>query len=270
MSVGESIGKEERPPYIRFEKKAIENKVETLKQGHYVATDVDYVFVTLPGGRDVFASTVDKWLERQEVYARSNRIKPEWLDMYKKSYERWKNDEEIPENGTPIRGWVVLSPAQTDIILHAGIRTVEDLAVCNDEAMRRLGMGGRDLVNKAKSWLRSASDHGQVALQNAALEKENENLKVTVSSLEEKVEILMRKVDSISQQDVPRGTISAADLMPETTQDEMRTEIRMESLIRGEIEPGQDFTPAQLYEQKFGKPPHHRMKEATIRAKLEE
>lgn len=256
MSVGETLTKDERPPYLRFEKRAIENKVETLKQGHYVAKDVDYVYVTLPGGRDVFASEVNKWLEKQAVYAKAGRINPQWLEIYKEAYARWGRGEEIPENGTPIKGWQALSPSQTEIVLRAGIRTVEDLAVCNDEALRRFGMGGRDLVNKAKSWLKGANDHGKVAMQNAALEKENENLKVTVESLEEKVSILMQKVDAMDS-NVSRETIQTTTLAEHPLNYEPQ---QFES----------DLSIAEQYEKKFGKKPHWKMKESTIRAKLEE
>jgi len=257
MSVGEAIEREERPPYIRFEKRAIENKAESLKQGHYVAKDVDYVYVTLPGGRDVFASEVNKWLAKQEVYAKSNRINPEWLNHYKKSYQNWQQGEEIPLNGTAIKGWQALSPAQTETVIRVGIRTVEDLAVCNDEALRRLGMGGRDLVKKAKSWLNGANDHGKVALQNAALEKENEQLKITLESLEEKVELLARQVQSQSTQAHEAPQVSAAK---EALRDNASA-VYADAVIA---------PLAEQYEQKFGKPPHHRMKESTIRAKLEE
>lgn len=254
MSVGEPLSKEERPPYLQFERREKENKPETLKQGHYVGRDIDYVFVTLPGGRDVFAAEVDKWMERQEGYARNGRINPQWLEMYKEHYERWKKGEEIPVNGTAIKGWQALSPAQTRLVIQAGIRTVEDLAACNDEALRRLGMGGRDLVNKAKSWLKGANDHGKVAMQNAALEKENENLKITLESLEEKVAILARQVQSQSTQthETPQvETISAADILDDP-------------------EPEEVLSLTQQYENKFGKKPHWKMKEETIRAKLEE
>ena len=257
MSVGETLTKDERPPYLRFEKKAIENKVESLKQGHYVAKDIDYVYVTLPGGRDVFASEVAKWLEKQAVYAQNGRINPQWLEIYKDAYARWSRGEEIPVNGTPIKGWQALSPAQTEIVLRAGIRTVEDLAVCNDEALRRFGMGGRDLVNKAKSWLKGANDHGKVALQNAALEKENESLKITVESLEEKVSILMQKVDAMDTSVAKRETPSAVELVAEMLPEGQYGFVAAEAL------------PA-LYEKKFGKKPHWKMKDSTIRAKIEE
>lgn len=249
MSVGEALDKEERPAYIQFETRAVENKKESLKQGHYVGTDVDFVMVTLPGGRDVYESKVDSWFENKERQTKNGRVDPEHLKYYRRAYAAFKEGQSIPVDGTPIKGWGAVSPAQEKTVIMAGIRTIEDLAASNDEALRRLGMGGRDIVNKAKSWLKSAGDHGKVALENAELIKQNKILTTTVESLEEKVELLARKVETM---DVPRGTTDS-DMLPEPG----RLMSEEESL-------------ASRYELKFGKKPHHLMKEATIRKKLEE
>jgi len=255
MNVGESLDKEERPAYVQFETRAVENKQETLRQGHYVGRDVDFVLVTLPGGRDIYESKVDPWFENKERQARNGRVDPAHLDYYHRAYKAWKEGQEIPVDGTPVKGWGLVSPMQEKTILMAGIKTIEDLAASNDEALRRLGMGGRDLVNKAKSWLSSVSDHGKVAMENATLKKDNENLRTTVESLEEKVNFLMHKMDQkqvdngISESDiddVPHETIMAADIIPS------------------------EASISDQYFSKFGKKPHHLMKEETIRKKLEE
>ena len=252
MNVGESFNDEVRPNYVRFETRAVEDKRESLKQGHYVGIDVDYVMVTMPGGRDVFENTVERWLENEEIAVRNGRQDRKIVEYYKDAYKHYKEGKEIPVNGTAIRNCTAFSPAQMETIIRSGIRTIEDLAAVNDEGLRRLGMGGRELVSKAKSWLKTSTDTGQIALQNAELVKENENLKTTVESLEEKVNILMRKVESMDHDNyqVPRGTISVSDTMSEPAQ--------FESDL------------SKQYEQKFGKKPHWKMKEETIRAKLEE
>jgi len=288
MSVGEVSDRTERPPYVTFETRAMHDVKASNEQGHYVAVDVDYVLVTPPYSKDCFEDKVENWFTKQDVNARNGRQKLEWVEAWKKSYELYKQGLEIPLDGTPIRGWGALSPAQEKMILQAGIRTIEDLAACNDEGRRRLGMGGQDLVNKAKSWLNSVNDHGKVALQNAALEKANEQLKLTVESLEEKVELLARQVQGQSNQAheapqiVPRETITAADILDDaeslSREDVLGEEAAaaakertLELMERGEIKRRHKRTELNLlYQKKFGKPPHHRMKESTIRAKLEE
>ena len=259
MSVGELSDRTERPPYVTFETRAMHDVKASNEQGHYVAIDVDYVLVTPPYSKDCFEDKVENWFPKQEVNAKNGRQKPEWVDAWKKSYELWKQGKEVPLDGTPIRGWGALSPAQEKMILHAGIRTIEDLAACNDEGLRRLGMGGRDLVMKAKSWLNSVNDHGKVALQNAALEKENEQLKITLKSLEEKVELLARQVQSQAPaaNDTPQvatETITAADIL------EDEDDIREKDYSRTELK--------AMYQKKFGRRAHPKSTDETLRTKL--
>lgn len=271
MNVGESLDKEERPAYVQFETRAVENKQETLKQGHYVGRDVDFVLVTLPGGRDIYESKVDPWFDNKERQARNGRVDPAHLDYYHRAYKAWKEGQEIPVDGTPVKGWGLVSPMQEKTILMAGIKTIEDLAASNDEALRRLGMGGRDLVNKAKSWLSSVSDHGKVAMENAALKKENENLRTTVESLEEKVNFLMHKMDQKEdvpykddedewrEMDVPRETITADDILPDVTEVPQKIESQPE-YSRGELN--------QMYRDKFNRKANVRMTDESIKQKL--
>lgn len=270
--VGEAIDKEDRPNYVQFETRAVENKSETLKQGHYVGRDVDFVMVTTPGGRDVYESKAEPWFEKKEQQARNGRLDPDHLSYYKRAYKKWREGKEIPLEGTPIRGWGAVSPSQEKTILMAGIRTIEDLAKSNDEALRRLGMGGRDLVNKAKSWLNSVSDHGKVAMENAALKKENENLKTTVESLEKKVNLMMQNMeqkqdvpykddeDEWREMDVPRETITADDILPEPDFPENEeTGIKVQ-FTRAELN--------QMYRDKFSRKANVRMTDESIKQKL--
>lgn len=225
---------EERPFYIQFETRPVENKIKSKEQGMIAYDDVDFVMVTLPGGRDVFENRVEPWFEQQEQYVRRGKQNPEFLKLYKKAYENWKEGQEIPLNGTPIKGWQMLTPAQQQTVISARIKTVEDLAKTNDEGLRKLGMGGRGLVEKAKSWLDSASSTGKVAMENDELKKKVSQLEITIISLEEKVKSLLKSEGEAED-------------------------------IKGETE---DIN--VLYEQKFGKPPHWKMKPETIRQKLEE
>ena len=80
-------------------------------------------------------------------------------------YERWKNGQEMPLNGTPIKTWSAISPAQIKNLIAIGILTVEDLANVNGEGLTRIGMGGQNLKKMATNWLETAADHGPVTLR---------------------------------------------------------------------------------------------------------
>lgn len=196
MSVGMILGREERPAYVQFERRPVEDRAETIKQGRYVAKDVDFVLITPSYSKDCIEREIPEWIASMKSNISQGRMTVDLYNKYIQSYEYWKNGQEIPLHGTPIKGWPVISPAQQEMLIHANIRTVEDLAGINAEGKARVGMGWLDLYNKAKAWLDSAKDHGQVVSKVASLESENISLKAELSALHEKVSILKSMVEN--------------------------------------------------------------------------
>ena len=190
MSVGEVLNREERPAYVRFERRPMEDKKASIDAGRYVAKDVDFALVTPPYSKDCVEYKVEQWLINMDRNVRDGRIPERWADQWKASYQSWKNGQEMPLHGTPIKGWGVVSPAQQQTLIAMNCLTVEDLAGINDEGLRRIGMGAVELRDKAKNWLASMKDHGAVTVQLAAMEQENRNLAATVETLKAQVEAL--------------------------------------------------------------------------------
>ena len=188
---------EERPPYVRFEFRAVEDRAESITQGHYVSRDVAFALVTPAGSKDTIERVVEDWFAQLDQQVREERFPAHWLKAYKDAYEAWKTGNEIPLTGTAVKNWPVLSPSQTKLLLDLGIRAVEDLAVANEETIARLGMGGRALKQKAIEWLASAKDSGKqveeiVALKakNADLEEANSKLLAQMKELGERLTLL--------------------------------------------------------------------------------
>lgn len=174
---------EARPPYVRFERRAEEDRAASLAAGHYVAVDVDYALITPMGSKDTIERRVLEWLPQLEQQVREERFRSSWLSAYRESYAAWKEGREIPVEGTPIMSWPALSPAQVQGVLNARVRTVEDLASANEETLQRLGMGGRALKQRAVEWLAASKDVGKIAERAAALETANADLTAQNQSL---------------------------------------------------------------------------------------
>lgn len=180
------------PPYVVFEKRAVEDRAKELSAGVYGVKDVDFVKVTRPGQRDTVEKEAEAWVSELEKKARDNLAPQSWADHFRKQYEAWKLGQELPLNGTPIKGWQLLSPAQQQNLITFGIRTVEDLAGASDEAIQRLGMGAMSLKQKAANWLSEGKDKGASAARMTALEIENKELRDKLEALLGEVQ-LMRK-----------------------------------------------------------------------------
>lgn len=238
--------RKERPPFVRFERQAVEDPVATKTQGRYVARDVDYANITPAYSKDVFIKPATEWLDDLKRAAQNERIPIDWVEHFEKMYRAWQNGQEMPLNGTAIRGWGVISPAVQETLIRMNIMTVEDLEMVNDEGLRRIGMNGLELKNKAKAWLAQLKDKGPTTIQIAALEGENALLKANLATLEKTVNDLKAAIEIKQPAVSPTAAIVASDLIdPQISDEEVIAQ----------------------YTEKHGKP-HHRKGIATMRAEL--
>lgn len=243
----------EKAPFVRFERRAIEDVPASVAAGQYVAKDVDYALVTAPYSKDVFPTPVSEWFAQIKVDAAAGRFPADLIDRFQKQYGAWKSGQELPLDGTPIKGWGVISPAIQETLIAMHIQTVEEAAQMNDEALKRIGMGAVDVRNKARAWLAQMNDKGAITMQMAALQSQNTVLLSQVEVLSKQVETLLeaKKIEQPRReqniQNIPSvQAISAADILEPATHEEL----------------------VAAYTAKFGSPPHHRMKDETMVERL--
>lgn len=192
--VGEVTSRVDRPAHVRFEVRAEEDKQASEKEGRYVPKDVTYAIVTPCYSKDELHFKVDKWLAQMDDQVKNGRMPREWADAYKKAYTAWKEGQEVPLDGTPIKGWPVISPAQQEALIRMKILTVEDLAGVNDEGARQIGMGAIQMKNKAIAWLSQARDKGPATMEIARLKQETEVQQNQIEKLSSQVEELKKLV----------------------------------------------------------------------------
>lgn len=214
MSIGAVTERKERPAHVRFERVAKEDKAASLEAGHYVAKDVDYALITPPYSKDEVRVKVTQWIENMQQDVRNERMPAEWQEFNLKAYRAWQNGQEIPLNGTPIRGWGVISPAQQETLIRMMVLTIEDLAAINDEGLRRIGMGALELKNKAIAWLQSIKDKGPLVMENAALKTKVEQLEISQAAMQAQIAALVANAPQATARSEPES-ISADDILPE-------------------------------------------------------
>jgi hypothetical protein len=194
----------DRPPFVTFEVRAVEDRAESLTAGHYVAKDVDYAIITPMGSKDRIERVASEWFDSLAQNVQEGRFPMEWLHRFRESFAAWKAGQAIPEHGTPIRNWSVPSPAQIRSLTDAGITTVEDLANCNEEGLMRVGMGGRSLRDRARAWLEQSIRVSAPSEQLAALELANKQLTETNDKLQKQLSELAAQVAALAPQAASR------------------------------------------------------------------
>lgn len=176
-----------RLPFVRFDSQVRETKDD---QGHTVYSDVVYAYITPAGGKDEVVKVADEWI--RELRDKSMTRGPfdsaaneytKWYEGFSEMLKRYRAGQEMQTTGTPLRASMAFSKAEIAACEAVKVFSIEDLASANEEAMSRMGMGGRNLKMKAQKLLES-KDGDRLA-------QENEALRVQLASLTEKVDQML-------------------------------------------------------------------------------
>lgn len=186
-----------KPPYVQFETRPVEDREASEQAGHVVYRDVIFAIVTPAGTRDRLEKVAEEWLANLEEGVRQERIPAEWPEGYRRKLDLFKSNQEIPLDGTALSLMTTLTPAQVKNCLNANILTVEDLASATEEAMTRIGMGGRDLKQKAQAWLDAVDSKGKPAQELNELRVKNKTYEAQIASHEETIKKLQAQVSAL-------------------------------------------------------------------------
>lgn len=188
-------------PHIRFETRTEEDRQQSIDAGHIVYKDVDWIIVTPHGARDSNEDRAESWIEKKAQASRQGNYDIELLKQIRKAYEAFKEGKELPVEGTPLAMLPHLfTPAEIANCKTIHIFSLEALAVANEETIARLGMGGRELKQRAQAAEKHAANGSGAALEVSALKQENADLKERMRDLEN----VIRDMQSQMSDNVPR------------------------------------------------------------------
>jgi|TARA_R110002096_G_scaffold415479_1_gene617355 hypothetical protein len=179
----------ERPCYIEFELRADEDRNASIEAGMPVYKDVEYAKLTPAGSQGTLVSEKVVTEQLLNEWRNGNRRGDRPIPYYLQAYDAWKQGLEVPVNGSSVKHWPGVTPAQLRTCQEAGIQTVEDLALSNADSIRRLGMGGLALVKKAKIYLENAETN-KAAEEISALQIKIETMEELIHTQSEQIAAL--------------------------------------------------------------------------------
>ena len=117
-------------------------------------------------------------------------------DFIRPRYEAWKNNQELPETGTPLAAWNHLTPAQAEILRVNGIRSVEDVTMLTDSHYTRIPIPNlRSIVDAAKKFLDS-KDVNKFSAEMAAKDQQLADANARIDQMAEMLAKLMQEKDA--------------------------------------------------------------------------
>lgn len=202
---------ENRPPYIEFERRSVEDRQASIASGAYTTKEVDFIIIVPAGseGKTRIEQVYTEWLAKIKPqtgslggvdghYMAASRFPAEWVEKIQTQHKLWKEGLSLDVEGTPLRNWPVLSPGQLKACVDLHLLSVEMLADAADDTVERLGMGGFNLRQRARDWVAQSKGSGpQLAAQLEAARAESAAKDVRLKSLEEQVNALQGQLGAL-------------------------------------------------------------------------
>lgn len=153
---------------------AVELKLESEKAGRPIYTDIPFIRITIPGDTN---NIIERKLTEQDKH------------KYPRAWAEYQRGETQGFTGTPLEQWPQITRAQVKESKYFECHTVEQLAGLTDSHCQKMGMGFRDLREKAKAYLGVAETTAAAtaqALENERLRQEMAELRAMIAEGGEK------------------------------------------------------------------------------------
>jgi hypothetical protein len=155
---------------VRFYRKAIDHEYKSEQEGRPVSQMVDFVRIEIPGNMLSVIDTIASPEHRK-------RFPVQWAQYQN---ERTDNPDGGEVQGTLLRDWSILTPAQAVELRHFRFYTVEQVAAASDGQIQQVGMltGMSPFAfrEKAQAFLKSSKDSSVVMAQAAEIARRDQQI----------------------------------------------------------------------------------------------
>jgi len=171
---------DDRNLFVQFEMVAEKQGFESEAQGRPVFKDQAYITIMFPGDK------TRKISRRVQMNPMESAPFPPDPERFPKQWAAFQSQQEQPVTGMPIDQWAPLTKSMAAELKANRVFTVEQLSAVPDSALHTLGMGGRELREKAQVWLKQAESGAEtlrLTAENAQLRSDLELLKAQVAEI---------------------------------------------------------------------------------------
>lgn len=185
----QQISDDDRRLHVTFFYDEIEDQKLTEQHGRPMFKSVEMCSIRIPGDKD------------NQVVGRVEKMTPDPRRRFPEQYARFKAGEKVQVEGTLLRAWGLITPAEAKSYEAIDVLTVEQLAGMSDQLCQQYRGAVADR-QKARDFLDQAKGLAPASQARA----ENERLRAEIEALKESVAALGGKVpDAPAQAPKRRG-----------------------------------------------------------------
>lgn len=153
------------------------NENESIKQGRPIYDDIELCEISFPGNKYTiggFPAHSDAGWADDPLTGIKTKIT--YAQKYNAQYLAFKNNTAQALGGTPIDALPFLTPGKKLELKACNVHTAEALAALDGNALKTIGMGGRELKNLAVAYLDEAKKNADAGHLKAELEARDAEL----------------------------------------------------------------------------------------------
>jgi len=196
-----------------FKHLALPNPAKTLAEGRPVYDDIEVVEIRRPGARDYSvhpATEFSHWAG--DMYGGEQR-RVTYAERFARQYQQFKAQSAQTKSGTPLDHLPFLTEARRAELRAQNIYTAEQLAATDGQELKNLGVGGRELKNKAIEYI----DEAKANVPTMQMQAELEALRARSQLLEEDNALLKQRANVVEAQFEEMGDEQLRDFIKSHT-----------------------------------------------------
>jgi hypothetical protein len=185
---------------LTFWEDVVPNGLAGSEAGRVIFDKVLWMRVTVPGDKSEITHEVERSYPEEYPHPifkklKKNEVAYAKYGKYIEDYKARMSGGGTVEAGTPIDHWSLVDTRMAANLKFHGVYTVESLASVHDGNAANMGMGIRELRQKAIDWLTTAKD----TAASMATEERNRKLQSQIDELREQYSNLAQVLDDLPE-----------------------------------------------------------------------
>ena len=188
--------------HIEFYSDTRENKAKSAEAGRAIHEDIEMVRIRWAGDKN--QSLVAPAQGFGSARNPETNLRMTYAEQFPRHYEAFKANKAVVADGTPLEELPFITNAKREDLKSLNIYTAEALASLDGSLLGKLGMGGRDLKNRAEDWIEKAAGvavENRLSQENTALQNQITELKAEMAKLQSGEESPMKSASPFDNWD---------------------------------------------------------------------
>src|SRR5262245_40273331 len=153
-----------------FKIMAFKNEAKSRLEGRPIYDDWEMVELRIAGSKDYTVQPALHFSHWEVDEETGEQRQVTYAERFPRQYQQFKSRQQQTKSGTPLEYLPFLTEGKRAELRALAVYTAEALAELDGQPLKNLGLGGRDLKNRAQEYLASSSHEGTLMRQQAEIE----------------------------------------------------------------------------------------------------